>query len=92
VDGIDLMTFLIDIWKKAMHNNLTVVNNPTVRIGQKCIISEYTVDVPLNLFIKYLEGKPVRQVFRNLKKSDYEFLERGVAPHVVVNEVFEVDI
>jgi len=75
-----------------MHKDLEIINNPMVVIGRKCINSEddYTVSVSLNSFIKYLNGEPLRRAFPNLRKSDWEFLERGVSP--IVEETFKVEV
>jgi hypothetical protein len=75
-----------------MHNSLEIINDPIVIIGRKCIneSNDYTVSVSLKSFIKHISGEPVRQAFPNLKKSDYEFLERGTEP--VVEETFDIEI
>jgi hypothetical protein len=65
-----------------MHDSLEITNNPMISIGRKDSYElwEHTVDVPIKSFIKYMNGESAKQAFPNLKKSDYEFLERGQLP------------
>ena len=62
-----------------MHDSLEIITNPMISIGRKDShdSGDHTVDVSIKAFIKYMNGESAKQAFPNLKKSDYEFLERG---------------
>lgn len=74
-----------------MHNELGF-SNPMITIRRKDGLGTHSVDIPLVLFIKLFEDKPIRSLGLNLKKKDYEFLERGRLTNPETQEEFEVEL